>query len=330
MYHSTFRPIAVTAAVGFTAFLSCGPSKEITQRMETAKNAFGVVPTTIPGADKDTPALISLGEKLYHDKRLSSDETVACASCHKIDGKNAGVDNDVTSLGVGGKRGGRNSPTVLNAGFHMAQFWDGRASDLAAQAKGPILNPVEMAMPNEAAVVKKLKGTGDYPPLFAQAFPGGNDQLTYDNLAKAIAAFERTLRTSDRLDQFQNGTASALNPEEQKGLDLFVSTGCTTCHNGPLLGGRSYQKMGVVHAYPNKQDLGRFDVTKKESDKFVFKVPSLRNIALTAPYFHDGRAASLDDAVKQMAHLQLGKELPDDQVKPIVAFLKSLSDQKRM
>lgn len=313
---------------GVIALASCGPSKETKDRIESAKRLFGTIPVTMPGAEQDTPAMISLGEKLYQDKRLSSDDTIACASCHKIDGTNGGVDHEVTSPGVGGKRGSRNSPTVLNAGFHFVQFWDGRAADLTAQAKGPILNPVEMAMPDEASVVKKLKGISEYGGLFSKAFPGGKEPVTYENVARAIAAFERTLRTSDRFDEFQNGKASALTAAEQKGLDIFVSTGCTACHNGPLLGGRTFQKMGAVQPYENKQDLGRYDVTKKESDKFFFKVPSLRNIELTAPYFHDGKAATLEDAVKQMARLQLGKDLADDDVKSIVLFLKSLTGTK--
>ncbi|MBM3869748.1 MAG: c-type cytochrome [Verrucomicrobia bacterium] len=295
----------------------------------SAKAALIVpLPDKPPGAENDTPALVSLGKKLYLDKRLSANNSQSCNSCHNIEGKGAGVDNEPTSPGAFGKRGGRNSPTSLNAGFQFAQFWDGRAADLVAQAKGPILNPGEMAMPSEAEVIKKLKATSDYPPLFAKAFTAGGDQLTYDNLARAIAAFERTLVTHDRFDDLLKGNDTSLNAQELKGAELFLKTGCTTCHTGPLIGGNMYMKVGLVNPYETS-DLGRFAVTKDNDDKFKFKVPTLRNIALTAPYFHDGKVATLSDAVKKMAWHQLGKELKDDEVKAIVAFLGSLSDKAR-
>jgi cytochrome c peroxidase len=294
-----------------------------------AKAAFiAPLPDKMPGADKDTPALVALGKKLYLDKRLSANNTQSCNSCHNVEGKGAGVDNEPTSPGAFGKRGGRNSPTSLNAGFQIAQFWDGRAADLVAQAKGPILNPGEMAMPSEAEVIKKLKATTDYPPLFDKAFTGAGDKLTYDNLARAIAAFERTLVTHDRFDDLLKGNDKSLTAQELKGADLFLKTGCTTCHTGPLLGGSMYMKVGLVNPYETS-DLGRYEVTKDNDDKFKFKVPTLRNIALTAPYFHDGKVATLSDAVKKMAWHQLGKELKDDEVKAIVAFLGSLSDKAR-
>lgn len=295
-----------------------------------AKAAFiAPLPDKMPGADKDTPALVALGKKLYLDKRLSANNTQSCNSCHNVEGKGAGVDNEPTSPGAFGKRGGRNSPTSLNAGFQIAQFWDGRAADLVAQAKGPILNPGEMAMPSEAEVIKKLKATTDYSPLFDKAFPGAGSKITYDNMAKAIAAFERTLITRDRFDDFLKGSDKALSALELKGANLFLTTGCTTCHTGPLIGGGMYMKVGLVNPYENTSDLGRFEVTKDNDDKFKFKVPTLRNIALTAPYFHDGRIATLPEAVKKMAWLQLGKELKDDEIKAIVAFLGSLTDKSR-
>lgn len=239
------------------------------------------------------------------------------------------MDNEATSPGAFGKRGGRNSPTVLNAGLQLAQFWDGRAADLVAQAKGPILNPGEMAMPSEAEVVKKLGAAKDYPPLFDKAFSGAGSKISYENIAQAIAAFERTLITRDRFDDFLKGSDKALSALELKGANLFLTTGCTTCHTGPLIGGGMYMKVGLVNPYENTTDLGRFEVTKDNDDKFKFKVPTLRNIALTAPYFHDGKIATLPDAVKKMAWLQLGKELKDDEIKAIVAFLGSLTDKSR-
>jgi cytochrome c peroxidase len=239
------------------------------------------------------------------------------------------VDNKPTSEGFKDQRGDRNSPTTLNAGFHFAQFWDGRAEDLKAQAKGPVLNPVEMAMPAEAEAVRRLKTDAAYQKLFAKAFPGTADPISYDNMAEAIAAFERTLITRDRFDDFQKGDDQALTAQELKGLHLFTSIGCTTCHVGPVLGGNSYQKIGLIHAYETK-DLGREQATKDEEDRGRFKVPGLRNIALTAPYFHDGKVATLRDAVVKMAHLQLDKTLTDTEADVLVAYLDSLTDKPRV
>lgn len=283
----------------------------------------------MPGADKDTPALISLGEKLFFEKRMSLNGSQSCNSCHRVDEGRGGVDNEPTSPGAEGKRGGRNSPSVLNAGFHIAQFWDGRAASLEVQAKGPILNPIEMGMPDPVTVINRLKAAPEYGPAFDAAFPGQAEPINYDNVAAAIAAFERTLVTHDRFDDFLKGDDNALSPAELKGLQTFVSTGCVACHSGPLLGASMFQKMGVVNPYTNDKDIGRFEVTKADTDKYSFKVPSLRNIALTAPYFHDGQAATLADAVRQMAWLQLGKKLSEDEVASIATFLGSLSDKNR-
>ena len=307
------------------ALTYCGPSENTKKLMADSKNMFGVLPASMPGSENDTAELISLGKKLYFDTALSENNSQSCNSCHNLNGGMMGVDNLPTSPGAFGKNGDRNSPTSVNAGFHTAQFWDGRAADLKAQAKGPILNPGEMAMPSEAAVLEKLAGIDGYTAMFTKAFPGQEQAMTYDNLAEAIAAFERTLITRDRFDEFQNGKHNALNAQEQRGLEKFMANGCTACHRGNLVGGTMYQKVGAVHPYKNTEDLGRFKVTGKESDKYVFKVPSLRNIALTAPYFHDGGIATLEEAVKTMAYIQLGKELSDEDTADIVAFLKSMN-----
>ena len=307
------------------ALIYCGPSENTKKLMVDAKNMFGVLPATMPGSENDTAELISLGKKLYFDTALSENNTQSCNSCHNLKDGMMGVDNLPTSPGAFGKNGDRNSPTSVNAGFHTAQFWDGRAADLKAQAKGPILNPGEMAMPSEAAVLEKLAGVDGYTAMFTKAFPGQEQAMTYDNLAEAIAAFERTLITRDRFDDFQNGKHGALNEQEQRGLEKFMANGCTACHRGNLVGGTMYQKVGAVHPYKDTEDLGRFKVTGKESDKYVFKVPSLRNVALTAPYFHDGGIATLEEAVKTMAYIQLGKELSDEDTADIVAFLKSMN-----
>ena len=290
-----------------------------------ALKVISVLPEKMPGAEQDTPRLVELGKKLYFEKALSKNRTQSCNSCHAVDGGRAGVDNEPTSPGAFGKRGGRNSPTTLNAGFHLAQFWDGRAPDLKEQAKGPILNPIEMGMPAAPEVVERLKADKNYPRLFAASFPGESDPVNYENLARAIAAFERTLVTRDRFDDFLKGQTEALTSAEQKGMHTFLSLGCTTCHNGPLLGGNSYQKVGLVKPYENQTDLGRAAVTKDDDDKLKFKVPSLRNIAATHPYFHDGTIGNLNEAVRRMAELQLGIQLTKEQEADLVTFLQTLT-----
>ncbi len=299
------------------------------QLLETAKGVFATLPARADNPENPvTPEKVALGKKLYFDVRLSKDDKISCNSCHQIE--NFGVDNLPVSPGNDGKTGERNSPTVLNAALHIAQFWDGRAKDVEEQAGGPILNPIEMAAPSEEFVMKKLAKDPEYVEMFKKAFPDEKSPMTYQNLQKAIGAFERTLITTDRFDDFLNGNTNALTQEEQEGLQLFIETGCTACHRGALLGGDSYQKFGVFADYwtmtgSEKHDEGRFTVTKNEADKYVFKVPSLRNVAKTAPYFHDGSVQKLEDAVKIMAKLQLNKDLTEDQIKKITKFLKSLT-----
>jgi cytochrome c peroxidase len=271
--------------------------------------------------------MIALGRDLYFETALSLDGTQSCNTCHRIDGGRGGVDNETTSLGVKGQRGERNSPSVWNAGFHSAQFWDGRAKDLAAQAKGPILNPIEMAIPDEQTAVDKLQQAG-YAGRFREVFQLSQEPLNYDNLALAIAAFERTLITDDRFDAFLEGDDSALSEQELRGFNTFVQSGCASCHNGPLFGGTLFMKMGLVKPYKNTHDTGRYVVTQNPADKYVFKVPALRNVAQTAPYFHDGAANTLEEAVDQMAQLQLGRTLEKQQISDIVAFLHALDNTK--
>lgn len=269
-----------------------------------------------------------LGKKLYYETALSVNGKMNCNSCHMLD--NYGVDNEPTSPGHEGKRGDRNSPTVYNAYFHIAQFWDGRAEDLAAQAKGPILNPVEMGIPDEATAVKNIKETPGYRDLFSKAYSGA-DPITYDNIADAIGEFEKTLATPSKFDNYLAGNTNALNPLEKQGLNNFINAGCITCHAGAGLGGHMYQKFGLIkgpywdYTDSEKIDNGRADVTGNEGEKYFFKVPSLRNIAKTAPYFHDGSVATLERAVKIMGITQLDKELSNKEVESIVAFLKTLT-----
>lgn len=315
-----------TLLVGTCAFAANPSAAELRTQ---AKELFGTLPDQMPGGEADTPARVELGRKLYLEKRLSTDNTISCNSCHRLDEFLGGADEHATSEGVGKKFGDCNSPTTLNAGFHFAQFWDGRAATLKEQAKGPVLNPVEMAMPSEEEVVRRLKADADYSTQFAKAFPGAGEKINYDNMAEAIAAFERTLVTRDRFDDFQRGDDKALTAQELRGLHLVSTIGCTTCHVGPLMGGGMYQKIGLVHPF-DTTDIGRQKVTNEESDNRKFKVPSLRNIAITAPYFHNGKTATLKDAVTKMAHHQLDKKLTDDETESIVAFLRALTDKPRV
>ena len=269
-----------------------------------------------------TDAKIELGRMLYYDPRLSKNHDVSCNSCHQLD--RFGVDGEATSPGHRGQRGDRNSPTVYNAAFHIAQFWDGRAADVEEQAKGPVLNPVEMAMPSEDAVLVVLRSIPGYAPLFRAAFPGQSDPITYDNMARAIGAFERRLVTPGPFDRFLAGDSEAFSEEQVAGLATFMDVGCITCHVGPTTGGTTFQKLGAVKPYPT-EDTGRFKLTNNEADRFVFKVPSLRNVAETGPWFHDGSVTSLDDAIRKMGEHQLGRTLTPEEVASIRSFLESLT-----
>ncbi len=306
---------------------NCGPSEKTVDLMKKGKSIFGTLAEKMPGSENDTQDLIALGKKLYMETALSENNTQSCNTCHNILEKSGGVDNKKTSPNFSGKDGGRNSPTVLNAGFHSAQFWDGRAKDLIAQAKIHILEQAEMT--GEKEVEEKIGAMPEYKDLFARAFPE-SPTITYENIAIAIASFERTLRTTDKFDEFIGGNHKALNEKEQNGLETFINTGCTSCHNGALFGGKMFMKIGAMNPYESTEDTGKFKITGQESDMYIFKVPALRNIALTAPYFHDGKAATLEDAVRQMAWLQLGKKLETEDISNIVAFLNTLTDKERI
>lgn len=279
--------------------------------------------TALPAADISAPAKIALGKKLYSDTILSKAKDLSCNSCHKLD--SFGVDNSPTSTGDKGQKGGRNSPTTFNAALHFVQFWDGRAATVEEQALGPIQNPVEMAMaPGGDEVIARLKADTQYVTLFAKAFPDEKEAVSFTNVGKAIGAFERTLITPSRYDKFISGSDTALSTDELRGLKTFKNLGCVACHSGATLGGQMYQKLGIVRPYETK-DLGRYEVTHLDQDKFVFKVPSLRNIEKTGPYFHDGSIPTLEGAVKIMGSYQLGKDLSDAEVTDLVQFLKSLT-----
>jgi cytochrome c peroxidase len=325
----------LAAAAAFLFLSGCGKksAEPVVDRAtrkslaEQAKTTFGVLPEKMPGAEADTPALVALGKALYFEKKLSATGTQSCNDCHRLDGERpSGADGQATSAGVKGNKGARNSPSVKNAGFHVAQFWDGRAKTLEEQAQGPILNPVEMAMPSAAAAEAALRGAPEYREPFAAAFPGEAEPITLGNAGRAVAAFERTLKTNDRLDDFLRGDLDALSNREAAGLQLFLKTGCTTCHNSPTIGANQFQLLGLVKPWETK-DEGRFAVTRNEEDRRKFKVPSLRNAVSTGPYFHDGSVDRLDEAVRKMAWPQLGNELTHDEIASIVAFLGALADR---
>lgn len=285
---------------------------------------FAQLPKEMPSDDNAlSDAKVDLGRMLYYETRVSKNHDLSCNSCHKLDAY--GVDGQDFSTGHKGQKGGRNSPTVYNAAAHVAQFWDGRAANVEKQAEGPVLNPVEMAMPNEAAVLAVLSSMPEYVEAFKKAFPDEKDSLTYTNFGKAIGAFERKLVTPSRWDQFLGGDRSALSEAEQKGVQTFMNVGCTACHSGAYLGGTLFQKVGAIKPWPNQKDLGRFDATEQDADKMSFKVPGLRNVAKTAPYFHDASAKTLPEAVSMMAEHQLGKTLKPDEVTSIVSFLEALT-----
>ncbi|HVC16048.1 MAG TPA: cytochrome-c peroxidase [Rhodanobacter sp.] len=302
--------------------------------MKQAQGLFKPIPTTAPPlkGNASTPAKVNLGKMLYFEPRLSASHSISCNSCHMIG--MGGVDLQETSLGHRWQHGGRNAPTVYNAVFDLAQFWDGRASDLEQQAGGPLVNPVEMDT-TEAHVVEQLKGIPGYAQVFARAFPGTADPITFDNVRKAIAVFEATLLTPNApFDRYLKGNEKALDATQKQGLALFISKGCTACHNGINVGGGMYAPFGLVER-PGADilppgDKGRFAVTKTVSDEYVFRVPPLRNIALTAPYFHTGKVWDLRQAVAIMGSSQLGARLTDDEIGKIEVFLGSLTGDQPM
>lgn len=280
-----------------------------------------------------TPAKVELGKDLFFDPRMSRSQIISCNSCHNL--ALGGVDAGSTSIGHGWQKGPRRAPTVLNAVFNIAQFWDGRAEDLKTQAKGPVQAGVEMNN-TPANVEKTLNSIPEYVAKFKAAFPGDPQPANFDNFAKAIEAFEATLVTpGSRLDKFLAGDDAAMNEQEKKGLRLFLDAGCSSCHNGVNVGGNGYYPFGVVEK-PSAEilppgDKGRAAVTKTATDEYVFRAGPLRNVALRAPYFHTGSVWTLEEAVAVMGAGQLGKKLTADEVSAIVAFLGSLTgDQPKI
>jgi cytochrome c peroxidase len=285
--------------------------------------AFAPLPEVAQGKEPLTEEKVTLGRMLYYDARLSKSQKISCNSCHAL--TQYGVDNEPTSDGYKGQKGTRNSPTVYNAAFHFVQFWDGRAPNVEEQAKGPVLNPVEMAMKSAKQVIAVLKSMPEYVDAFKKAFPNDKDPVTYDNMGKAIGAFERKLITPARWDKFLKGDQAALTTDEKAGFNTFVASGCQACHAGALLGGSMFQKIGAVKPWPETSDPGRSKVTGNDADKLMFKVPSLRNVEKTGPYFHNGQTATLQEAISMMADHQLGKTLSDADIQSIATWMKSLT-----
>ncbi|GAA3904807.1 cytochrome-c peroxidase [Sphingomonas limnosediminicola] len=308
---------------------SVGPAAD--KLMEEAQATFKPIPLGAPRLEgnESTPEKLALGRMLYFDPRLSASHAISCASCHAIG--LGGADNESTSIGHRWQRGGRNAPTVFNARYNVAQFWDGRAKDLFEQAGGPMINPVEMASPQEH-IEEQLKSLPAYTVYFAKAFPGSAHPVTLDNVQKAIAVFEATLTTPNAsFDKYLRGNNDALDTRQKAGLRLFMDKGCSACHNGVNVGGGRYAKFGVVSSPGEKLlprgDLGRFAITKNEADRYVYKVPTLRNIALTAPYFHTGQVWDLNEAISVMGKVQLGADLTPDETAKMAAFLTSLTGE---
>ena len=273
----------------------------------------------IPADNPLTPEKVKLGKMLYYDPRLSKSGLISCNTCHNL--SLGGDDNQKTSLGDHWRTGGRNAPTTLNSGFLKVQFWDGRAPTLEEQAKGPLQAHVEMNS-NPKIVVRRLKAIPEYVKLFREAFPGEKDPVNFENVVKVIAAFERTLNTPNSpFQRYLLGETNAITKTQKEGMALFVKYGCIACHNGPVLSD------GLFHKFKWNKDLGRYRVTKNPKDKYMFRTPQLLNVAVTAPYFHDGSVNSLERAVKIMARKELGKKLTNSEARKIAAFLRSLTGE---
>lgn len=322
---------AMTAAAALLVPLTAQAESDA-DLMARANEQFQPVPNMVPEIKGNavTHDRIELGKKLFFDPRISASQLISCNTCHNL--SMGGDDNQETSTGHGWQKGPRNAPTVLNAVLNVAQFWDGRAADLKAQAKGPVQASVEMS--NTPALVEEtLNSMPPYVAEFKTAFPNEKKPVSFDNMAKAIEAFEATLMTpASPFDQFLQGDANAMTAEQKTGLALFMDKGCSACHNGPNIGGNGYYAFGVVEKPgsdvlpPN--DKGRFSVTKTASDDYVFRAGPLRNIALTAPYFHSGKVWDLEQAVAVMGTAQLGEDLSDKEIREITAFLHALTGEQ--
>lgn len=298
--------------------------------LERARTILGPLPAAMPSEENPiTPAKVKLGKMLFYEKRISIDGTVSCERCHPF--SLYAADGLKKSFGNNCKENPRNAPTILNAAAQISAHWIGNRKSVEDQARQSVIGPPSFGMPSYEAVEKRLRELG-YTPLFKEAFPGEGDPVTIDNFARAVGAFERTLVTPSSFDAYMKGKRAAMTERQKKGLKTFMETGCTTCHNSPYLGGQMYRKFGVIEPYEKytkseKIDEGRYAVTKNEGDKFLFKVPVLRNVSKTPPYFHDGSVARIENAVGIMGKVQLGKDLSREQVEEITVFLEALTGE---
>ncbi|HKP59054.1 MAG TPA: cytochrome-c peroxidase [Polyangiales bacterium] len=331
---ANLRGVGTPLILFVAGLIACGEqtpaARPVEQRAEQVTVAAGTIGReplgALPEAPKLDPKIVALGRRLFHEPRLSVDDKVACSSCHDL--ANGGDDGRARPVGVGGKLGLVNAPTVYNAALNFVQFWDGRAATLEDQINGPLTNPLEMGS-NWEQVVEKLRRDATYASAFAAAYPDG---LTSDNVRRSIADFERTLITrGSAFDRWLEGDEAALSSQARTGYETFKAVGCIACHQGQNVGGNMFQRFGVLGDYFKDRgavtdaDYGRYNVTHDEADRYVFRVPSLRNVEYTGPYFHDASAATLPAAVQVMARYQLGRKLSPEQLDAIIAFLKSLS-----
>lgn len=329
-------PPAKYTALHWDAIITPDVQKQLFEYIDNNNPNDGLTPISKRNMPQTDAKKVALGKALFFDKRLSQDNTLNCASCHGLD--KGGTDQTQVSIGVHGQKGSINSPTVFNAAYNFCQFWDGRARDLQEQSAGPVTNPVEMGS-NFDDVVKKLEMDAPFKKQFVQTYPDG---LSKKNITDAIAQYEKTLITPNSpYDKFLRGEKYALTAQQKRGYELFLSNNCASCHSGINMGGQSFEKMGVKadyfawrnihklggHTKINMADNGRFNATQKQSDRFKFKVPTLRNIAITYPYFHDGSTSDLVQAVQIMARFQEGTELSDSDAKDIAAFLTSTTGE---
>ncbi len=323
---SSAIPAFLIASFCATALYAAGEDVEL---MNKAKAIFGPLPASMPSPENPTsPEKVKLGSMLFWEPRISVDGTVSCAKCHPM--SLYAADGLKKAIGNNCKENPRNAPTIFDAAAQISEHWIGNRTSVEDQAKQALIGPPSFGMPNYESVEKILKGLKGYVTMFKEAFPNEKDPVTVDNFAKAVGAFERTLVTPAPFDDFMQGNVTALTERQKRGLKTFMDTGCMTCHFSPYLGGQMYQKFGVFEPYEKYTksqhiDEGRFAVTKNPSDKFVFKVPVLRNVAETPPYFHDGSVDKLADAVMIMAKIQLAKDLTKEQAGDIATFFVSLT-----
>jgi cytochrome c peroxidase len=320
--------VALFSLLVLVALTSCSqpPQSTVPAAVAARQIAARQPISPIPPSVEVDGRRVALGSALFHDPRLSHDDTISCASCHNL--ATGGVDGTARSRGIDGQLGGRNAPSVFNSGLNFRQFWDGRAATLEDQIDGPITNPLEMAS-NWPEITRKLSAAPDMVTQFGALY---SDGITTAGIKDALATFERSLNTpNSRFDRFLRGDTAALTPYEVEGYETFKSFGCVSCHQGANVGGNMYQRFGVMEQPASSNllmlDLGRFELSADESDKHVFRVPSLRNVAVTGPYFHDGSVASLEGAVVIMGRYQLGRSLTRPEVDLLTAFLKTLTGE---